>query len=264
MRGRGVAVHLVLGAVLLGGVADASTRAVHPDTDPRHLDLVASAHPSSARPDDQDAAFAEDTVRDRVVKADAVATTSVVCPGCTGESATLQVLYLSRADEAELDNAATAWTQDCRSCTATALSVQVVVLRGRPTARPDNRALAVTAGCDTCRTSAAAFQVVVVADRAGRLSDESLAELRAWFDEQAAALRASVAEPPPAPSQPGTEPNASPTTEPTPTATPREHGSDRQGRLARRAATTALADLRGLVSAGLGARPVSARVDVTR
>ena len=69
-----------------------------------------------------------------------------------------------------------------------------------------------------------AFQVVVVADRARRLSRESLAGLKSWFDEQAAALRASVALPDPEPSptpdptsptSPTTSPTASPTGEPT-------------------------------------------------
>ena len=58
---------------------------------------------------------------------------------------------------------------------------------------PNNRAMAVNAACEGCRTAAAAFQLVVVAPRGARMSSESLAELEAWVDEQAAALRTPAA-----------------------------------------------------------------------
>jgi hypothetical protein len=202
------------------------------------------------------------------VSADAAALTSTTCDGCAGESTTLQVVYASRARRARVDNVATAWAQECAGCTGTALSVQVVVLRGRPTAVPNNRALSVTAACDSCRTSALAFQVVLVADDAAPMGEAELAGLRAWFDEQAAVVRASVTQ---VPTQDPT-PTGDPTpTEPTPTpgATgrpPKSGGSDpiKPDRLMRRDATSALAELQSLLTDALDADPVSADVEISR
>ena len=207
MRLRSAAPCVVIAAVLLVAGVDYSAPGAHPDPDPHNLDLLASAQPTTDQPVVSDAAFDDLKTRDGDVKADAAATTSADCDGCVGESTALQIVYASRASNARLDNSAIAWTQACQGCTGAALSVQVVVLPGWTAARPNNRAMAVTAACTDCRTASAAFQVVVVADRARRLSRESLAALRSWFDEQAAALRASVA-------LPSLEPTPSP--DPTP------------------------------------------------
>ena len=141
------------------------------------------------------------------------------------------------------------------------------MLPGWSAARPNNRATAVTAACTGCRTASAAFQVVVVADRARRLSRESLAAVRSWFDEQAAALRASVALPGPEPT-PSPDPTASPTgptdgtsTLPAPTdPLVRPYA----GRRAQRVSTEALAQLEGLVTAGLDAQAMLADVELGR
>ena len=123
----------------------------------------------------------------------AVATSSATCDGCAGESIALQVLYLPRATQADLDNAAERpGPASASSATSTALSVQVVVLREWSRLVPNNRAMAVNAACEGCRTAAAAFQLVVVAPEVQRMSRDALAELEAWVDEQAAALRPPV------------------------------------------------------------------------
>ena len=202
MRLRSVAPYAVVVAVLLVASLESASPGAHPDPDPRNLDLLASAQPTTAQPVVSDAAFDELKTRDWDVKSDAAATTSADCDGCIGESTALQIVYASRAGLARLDNSAVAWTQSCQGCTGSALSVQVVVLSGRSEVRANNRSMAVTAGCTGCRTAAAAFQVVVVADRTRRLSRESLTGLKTWFAEQAAALRASVALPSPEPLRP--------------------------------------------------------------
>lgn len=288
VRRRSVAAYVVLGGILLATVGPTSG-AAHPERDRRSLDTTSSAHPSSVRPAVRDDAFAEGATRDREVEADATGTSSATCDGCTAESTTLQVLYVSRARAARLDNAAVAWTQTCRECTATSLSVQVVVLRGRPTVVPNNRALALNAACAACRTASAAFQLVVVADQADRLSEQSLAELRAWFDDQAALLRASVAAPAAGPTPPGPGPTApttapptapppEPTSAPTPaptsestavppaeTATTRPRGSRRRDTAGdQQVAASALAELTGLVTTDLAAEKVSSDVVLTR
>lgn len=277
VRGRSVVAYVALGGLLLVGVGTTSG-AAHPERDRRDLDLASSAHPSAARPAVTDHSVVEGTTRDRDVDADVSGTSSTTCDGCTAESTTLQVLYGSRSRTARLDNQAVAWTQACAECTATSLSVQVVVLRGRPTLVPNNRALGLNAGCSACRTTSAAFQLVVVADTAERLSGAALAELRAWFDEQAALVRASVAAPAPDPTPtptptPGPTPTSGPTSEPTsePTSGPtrgapiriprgpgrRDPGGEQQ------AAAAALTELTGLVTADLGADAVASDVELT-
>ena len=213
MRLRSAAPCVVIAAALLVTGVEFSSPGAYPDPDPHNLDLLASAQPTTDQPTVTDAAFDELTTRDWDVKADAAATTSADCDGCVGESTALQIVYAPRANDARFDNSAIAWTQACQGCTGSALSVQVVVLSGGSEARPNNRAMAVTAACTGCRTASAAFQIVVVADRARRLSRDSLAELKTWFDEQAAALRASVALPSLEPS-PSPDPTVSPS-EPT-------------------------------------------------
>ena len=267
MRLRSAAPCVVVAAVLLVAGVEHSAPGAYPDPDPRNLDLLASAQPTTDQPVVSDAAYDELRTRDGDVKADAAATTSAGCDGCVGESTALQIVYASRARHARLDNSAIAWTQACQGCTGAALSVQVVVLPGWSVLRPNNRAMAVTAACTGCRTASAAFQVVVVAHRARRLSRESLAALRSWFDEQAAALRASVAVPTSEPT-PSPDPTASPTEPTDGTSAPTEPidplGRPYAGRRAQRVSTEALAELESLVTAGLDARPILADVDLGR
>lgn len=263
---RGALAPIVLTTVLLVAAAGGSSPAAHPDPETHTLDLLASAHPTSAEPTVSDAAYDLSAVRGADIKADTAALTSATCDGCVGESTALHVVYAKRTNSARLDNVANAWAQGCRGCTSTALSVQVVVLRGRPVAVPNNRALSLTAACDSCRTSALAFQVVFMADRARPLSAEAVAELQAWFDEQAAVLRASVIQPLPDPEPgAGSAPSGS-TSGPTdgmgtdqPQPTPRA-----KVRRARRDAMSALGVLEQLLASDLGAETVSADVEVSR
>ncbi|MBD3923784.1 hypothetical protein IEZ26_04055 [Nocardioides cavernae] len=231
MRARAVVAHAVVATLLLAGAAQATSRG--PADERRHLDLVASAQPSDQRRDDRDVVVDEVVVREGDLKADAVATSVTACHGCRGESAVLQVIYVPGPAAARFDNVATAWTQDCWDCRATALAVQVIVIGPGTRARPTNRALSVGGSCATCVTATAAFQVVAQVDAVGPLPDPVLAEITAWFDAQAAALRSAVVAPP-AP------------------------------RRAERAATRSLGDLRRVVVRALDGRTRSARVTVTR
>ena len=274
MNPRSAVVPVVVAALVLVASIGGASPAAHPGPTQGTLDLLASAHPTTAEPAVTDAV--QDVVRARVreVKADTAALSSTTCDGCTGESTALHVVYLSRPQRADLDNVATAWAQECTGCTSTALSVQVVVVRGAPTVAPNNRALSLTAGCERCRTSALAFQVVLVADRAAPLSDEALGELRAWFDEQAAALRASVVGAPPPGATPTPTPSPTPTDEPTPTpsALPSNDTTTEQPppaldrptsvRKLRRDATSALGALEQILADDLDAEMFSADVEV--
>ena len=231
MRARAVVAHAVVATLLLAGAAEATSRG--PADERRQLDLVASAQPSDQRRDDRDVVVDEVVVREGDLKADAVATSVTACHGCRGESAVLQVIYVPGPAAARFDNVATAWTQDCWDCRATALAVQVIVIGPGTRARPTNRALSVGGSCATCVTATAAFQVVAQVDAVGPLPDAVLAEITAWFEAQAAALRSAVVAPP-AP------------------------------RRAERAATRSLGDLRRVVVRALDGRTRSARVSVTR
>lgn len=275
MNRRAAVAPIVAGALVLVAVVGGSSPAADTTSETRTLDLLASAHPSGTEPSVTDTAYAVTRARGPAVEADTAALTSTTCDACVGESTALHVVYVPWARRAGLDNVATAWAQECQGCTSTALSVQVVVLRGRPTAVPNNRALSLTAGCTGCRTSALAFQVVLVADRAAPLSPDELAGLRAWFDEQAAALRTSVAAPLPDPTpSPEPTPTLTPeTTTPTdhtvpspsptrPTSTARPATRDPQ-RL-RRDAVSALDELEALLTAALPAVVASAEVEVSR
>ena len=215
---RAAVASVVTAALALVAVAGGASPAAYRDPRPGSLDLLSSAHATSVQPSVSEAAFDVARTRGADTEADTAALASSTCDGCVTESTALHVVYAARARRARLDNVADAWAQGCARCASTALSVQVVVLRGRPVAVPNNRAVALNAACDTCRTSALAFQVVLVSDDATPLRDAELADLRAWFDEQAAALRASVVMPDP----PSPTPSASPTAEPTasPTASP--------------------------------------------
>ncbi len=231
MSARELTAHLVLASVLLAGAADASPRGSHDER--RDLDVVASAQPSDQRREDRDRVVAEVMVREGDLKADAVATSVTACHACRGESSVLQVVYVPGPASSRFDNVASAWTQDCWDCSATALAVQVIVVGPGTRVRPSNRSLAVGDACATCRTATAAFQVVVQVDVVERLPDPALAEIVAWFESEAAVLRASVAAPMPA-------------------------------RRAERLAARSLGDLRHLAVQALDGRTRSARVAVTR
>lgn len=277
-RRAGVVPVVAAAVIILVAAIGGSSPAARPDPDPRSLDVVASAHPTSVRTTVREAAYDDSWVLGAYIKADAAALTSTTCDGCVGESSALQIVYAGRARHASLDNVANAWAQECSACTSTALSVQVVLLRGRPVAMPNNRALSVTAACHGCRTAAHAFQVVLVADRTTPMSGAELAELRAWFDEQSAALRASVAgeltEPQPTPSPtPSPTPTISPTVSSTvtPTLTPatsppptRPTSEVRPVPRVRRDAGSALRALEELLADALDAETVSTDVDVSR
>jgi hypothetical protein len=220
---RGVAAHAIVATLLLAGAAQATSRG--PADGRRYVDVVASAQPSDQRRDDSDTVVDEVVVREADVKADAVSTSATSCHGCRGESAVLQVVYVTEPASARFDNVASAWTQDCWDCRATALSVQLIVIGPGTRARPTNRALSAGDACATCVTATAAFQVVAQV--------AALAEVTAWFEAQAAALRAAVVAPP-AP------------------------------RRAQRAADRSLGQLRRLVVHAFDGRTRSARVAVTR
>jgi hypothetical protein len=238
VTGRGLAVHVVLATLLLAGAADASSHGSASTGERRDLDVVASAQPSDQRRDDSDRVVTSVVVREGDLKADAVASAVTGCHGCRGASSVLQVVQVPGPASARFDNVASAWTQDCWDCTATALAVQVVVIGPGTRARPGNRSLSVDDACATCHTATAAFQVVVQVDDVARLPDAVLAEVTAWFDQQALALQSAVLAP-----------------------TPRAPSSQRR---AERVAARSLGDLRRLVVRALDGRTRSARVAVTR
>jgi hypothetical protein len=243
MRGRGAvrgaAMHGVLAAVLLVSAAGASapaTRLLPLDERPARgfvdRDLVASAHPTAGRPAASDAALDVALLRGRSVQADAVATGTATCTGCTAQGTALQVLHVGRGRRAGLHNTATAWTQECRDCAATTLSVQVALLRGVRRVVATNRALALTAACESCRATTAAYQLVVAVPPGTRLPRRSVAALRSWARERLAMLRA-----PHAPARTGVDP-------------------------LRREAVAGLRQLEGLVTSAVPGRTVSADVDL--
>ncbi|HEX5087118.1 MAG TPA: hypothetical protein VFV89_04865 [Nocardioides sp.] len=227
----------VLTALLVGTAASTSgAPAPRLDSALRDLDLAASANPSAADPVVADDAFSADVAsRRRVVKSDVTATGSATCDGCDAESTALQVLYVSRTQEARLDNTAVAWTQSCKDCIATALSVQVVAMTGVPSMVPNNRALALNADCVSCQVAGAAYQVVVSSPPGDRLSRNTVAALRAWVAKQAEQLRLSA-------------------------GTPQLSGA---GRRVQKGADAALSDLEALVTSDLGGTTVSSDVQLS-
>ncbi len=265
---------VVTGALVLVATVGGASPAAYRTPPTGSLDLLSSAHATSAQPSVSEAAFDVAWTRGADTEADTAALASSTCDGCVTESTALHVVYAARARRARLDNVADAWAQGCTQCASTALSVQVVVLRGRPVAVPNNRAAAFNAACDTCRTSALAFQVVLVSDDATPMRGAEMATLRAWFDEQAAALRASVVVPDPASATPSASPTPEPTAEPTAEPSPDPATSTgtppppaplrRSARAARRDAASALDGLTALLADALDAEPVSADVEVGR
>jgi hypothetical protein len=155
----------------------------------RSLDLSSVALPQEAIPQVQDAAVKVDWTRAWRLQADTASTGSAECDGCSADAKTLQVLYVGWARSTELNNVSTAWSATCSDCRSTALSVQVVIARTGSKLVANNRAFAANASCDGCGSNSAAYQLVVVTDHVQRLSREEMAQLRAWVDEQAQALR---------------------------------------------------------------------------
>ncbi|MGH1561318.1 hypothetical protein [Mumia sp. DW29H23] len=172
-------------ALALGGILVATGSAAATGAAARHgdevgtVDAVASSQPTGAHPTDSDEVVKYRWKDSRRLKADAVATSSAVCDGCSGDAVTLEVVYGWRTRSATADNVASAWSSCGMSCGASALSVQLVVLpRGR-TIEANNRALALNAACTECRSVAAAYQVVVAERGAKPLSRAERRELEA-------------------------------------------------------------------------------------
>jgi hypothetical protein len=165
-----VSASLVLGVVSLPGQGRS------------HVDLLSSAQPVESNAIDADSATAFKRTNKKRVKADASATASAGCPGCTGNATTVQVVYMKRAKNATVDNVATAWSS-CERCTSTSVSVQVIVARPSTTLVPRNRALAVNASCRNCSSTAIAYQVVVLTKNVRSMSREEQHRLQAFVDQ---------------------------------------------------------------------------------
>lgn len=171
---------------LLVSAAGSSTVA-HRNHGPRNVDLNASAHPGPGAAEVTDSAFHNGGTRSRHLKADTTAVASSTCDDCAAAAQALEILYVGSVSKAVLDNTAVAWSQ-CANCRAGSLSVQVVVVRKGRSVTANNRASAVNVACENCSTAAAAYQLVVVGDADARLSPRAVRELRAWVDQEAAAL----------------------------------------------------------------------------
>jgi hypothetical protein len=184
---RRLALLAALTAVLLVSVGSSASQADR--IVPRlNKDLTAAAHPSMAKPDVADEAFASSWPLWSSVKADTSATASAICDGCHGDAVALQILYVDKARNAEVDNVAVAWAQ-CQDCRATATSVQLVVVRSGRDLAANNRALSANAACEKCLSSTLALQLVVLDPDGERLSREAEQELRAWVADQAESLK---------------------------------------------------------------------------
>jgi len=162
---------------------------------PRNPDLTATAIPGPESPHVVSKAMRVARVGVLPFKADATASGSATCDGCTADASALQIVYVPRGSRGTVDNVATAWSR-CADCRATALSVQVVVVQGPPEIRANNRALSVNATCEGCHSASAAFQVVVAGADDLRMSTPDRRELEAWVAEQAARLRDTSSQPP--------------------------------------------------------------------
>lgn len=259
MNPRAVVASVVVSAVLLVVGATGSSPAARPVPDTRNPDLLASAHPTSARPTVSDDAFDVTRLRGFDASADTAALTSTTCDACDGQSTALHVVYAPRSQRVGLDNVATAWAQECTGCVSTALSVQVAVVRSGLAVSPNNRALAVNVACQGCHTAALAFQVVMATEHPEPMSDAELAALQAWVADQETALRAIVS------AAPTEEPTSTPApTSPSLTSAPPETPAATPRRTARRQAASALDDLTRLLTDALGAEPVSRDVAISR
>lgn len=187
-RGRSrLAIATVAGVLLLAAPASQAGGATV--TAPVSVDLTASSQPHAGYVPDTDLAFHVDVEQGVGTHAATTATASAICPGCSGQAVSLQVLYLDQAPTSTLDNVAVAWDQGCTLCTATAVSVQVVVVNVKGPLTVNNRALALDAACKWCRARSGAYQVVVSGSAGSRLSDAALSSLKAWAIQRARLLR---------------------------------------------------------------------------
>jgi hypothetical protein len=182
-----LAIATIVGVLLLA--ASASQAGGATVTGPVRVDLTASAQPHAGYVPDTDVAFHVDVEQGVGTHAATTATASSICPGCSGQAVSVQVLYLGQAPASTLDNVAVAWDQGCTLCTATAVSVQVVVVNVKGPLSVNNRALAVDAACKWCRARSGAYQVVVSGNADSRLSDAALSALKAWATQRARLLR---------------------------------------------------------------------------
>jgi hypothetical protein len=144
----------------------------------------------------EDARFA--TAHARKVTVAGVATTSLTCDACTGQSVTYQVVYAGTAGSVVAGNVATAWASGCTGCHGWALSLQLVIATSARSVTAANRALALDAACAGCATAAAAIQIVVVGAPGRRLSKQAIAAINAQRDQLIARLTSMSAQPSPA------------------------------------------------------------------
>ncbi|WP_425956121.1 hypothetical protein [Xylanimonas sp. McL0601] len=148
-------------------------------------DLVTAAHADVGRTAVDDTAARTFTVS-RGGHAQATATSSTVCDGCTGRAATVEVAYVPRGG-VTADNVAAAWATGT-SGEASAVSVQVVVQRPGTDVIATNRALAVDTACEGCKTDAVAVQVVILT----RLDRSVSARTQGMLEDLAAVLGTPV------------------------------------------------------------------------
>jgi hypothetical protein len=149
------------------------------------VDLSTSAHADVGRTAVEDARARTYTVS-KGGHARATATSSVLCDGCTGRAASVEVAYVPRGG-AVADNVAAAWATGGAGA-ATAVSVQVVVQRPRTDVVATNRALAVSTACTGCTSDAVAIQLVVQS----RINRQVSADVRDMLQDLAEVLGTPV------------------------------------------------------------------------
>jgi hypothetical protein len=188
-RGSRLVVAMLAGFLVLAG-SRAQAGGVTPTV---RLDLTASAHPRVATAPVVDHAFHADSVASAKTDADATATSSAVCRGCSGHAVSVQVIYVDQSPAVKLDNVAIAWTQGCASCSATAVSLQVAIVSGSGPLTVTNRALALNAACAMCGATSGAYQLVLAGNGSSSLSPTTLSTLRDWASARARLIREPAA-----------------------------------------------------------------------
>lgn len=142
------------------------------------FDLVASANPATPHSSDVDRTAMFDRGRGKRTQADAVASSSATCNGCSGTATAVQVISFGKARKGTADNLANAWST-CDNCRTTSVSIQVILIRPGTTVTARNRALAANVGCSGCSTTAVAVQLVVVTTKRDALSRQARKDLEA-------------------------------------------------------------------------------------
>lgn len=155
------------------------------------FDLVASANPAAPGSADTDRSAMYERGRGKRIQADAVASSSAGCNGCTGTATAVQLISFGKARKATADNMATA-SSSCANCRATSVSVQVIVIRPGTNVTARNRALAVNAACKGCSTAAVAVQLIVVTKQRDALSRSARKQLEAFAAQLEADLNATA------------------------------------------------------------------------